>query len=89
MSPAPPPPDGPDHINGFFQEPISTGEGLKAETLKEAWVMAYIEKHPGEFSYKGRKIYTYGDRNGKRDAIIRKVKEQGADILFDEIAPRQ
>ncbi|MEI8060142.1 MAG: hypothetical protein WCG67_08295, partial [Ferruginibacter sp.] len=84
--PAPPLPDGPDHINTFFQEPSS--DGLKANSNKEAWVMAYIEKHQGEYSYKGRKIYMFVDRNGKRDAIISLVKEEGVDALFDKIAPK-
>jgi len=50
--------------------------------------MAYIEKHQGEYSYKGRKIYMFVDRNGKRDAIISLVKEEGVDALFDKIAPK-
>ncbi len=85
IPPAPPLPDGPDHINTFFQEPSS--DGKQADSNKEAWVMAYIEKHQGEFSYKGRRIYMFGDRNGKRDAIIWLVKEKGVDALFDRIAP--
>jgi len=85
-SPAPPVP-GIDHVAGFFDEPISTGEGLKAESPLEAWVMAYLEKHMGEYSYRGRYLYQYGDRNQKRDAVIRKVKEEGAEKLFDQIAP--
>lgn len=80
-----PMPDGPDHINTFFQEPSS--DGLKANSYKEAWVMAYIEKHQGEFTYQGRYIYTFGDRNGKRDAIIHLVKEEGVNNLFDIISP--
>jgi len=85
VPPAPPLPDGPDHINTFFQEPSSDGQ--RASSNKEAWVMAYIEKHQGEYSYQERKIYTFGDRNGKRDAIIKLVKEKGVDALFDRIAP--
>jgi len=87
-TPAAPPPDGPDHITGFFDEPASTDQRLRATSLKKAWVMAYIEKHVGDYSYQGRKIYTFGDRNGKRDAIIRLVKQEGADKLFDKIAPK-
>ncbi len=87
IPPAPPFPDGPDHINTFFQEPSS--DGLAANSNKEAWVMAYIEKHQGEYSYKERKIYMFGDRNGKRDAIIWLVKEKGVDALFDKIAPKK
>jgi hypothetical protein len=49
-TPAPPPPDGSDHINGFFDEPASTDATLRASTLKEAWVMAYIEKHLGDYA---------------------------------------
>ena len=86
--PFPPPPDGPNHILTFLQEPISTGEGLLAGSIEEAWVMAYIEKHMGDFDYKGRPVYTYGDRNGKRNAIIKLVKEQGYDRLLNEISPK-
>ena len=85
----PPPPDGRGHINTFLECLISTGEGLKAESLKEAWVMAYIEKHQGDFSYNGKKIYEYGEVRKKRDAIIRLVKEKGANVLFDQIAPKK
>ena len=77
--------DGPDHINTFFQNPSSTG--LKATTLKEAWVMAYIEKHMLDFTYNGKPIYSYGNSAEKRDAIISLVKEGGVDKLFEKIAP--
>ena len=83
--PKSPLPDGPDQIKTFFKEPSSDNQ--KADSNKEAWVMAYIEKHQGEYSYKGRKIYMFGDRNGKRDAIIWLVKEEGVNVLFDKIAP--
>jgi hypothetical protein len=76
-------PDGPEHVLTFFQEPdFATGK-LYASTVKEAWVMAYIEKNMGQFNYKGIPIYQYGDRNAKRDAIIKLVKEKGAKQLFD------
>jgi len=51
--------------------------------------MAYIEKHQGDFYYKGRKIYTNKDRKEKRNAIIWLVKEEGANILIDKIAPKK
>lgn len=86
-APSPPAPSGLNHIWTFFEEPISTGEGIKAENTLEAWVMAYIEKHMGEYEYHGTKIYLFETRNKKRDAIIRLVKEKGANVLLDQIAP--
>jgi hypothetical protein len=82
---SPPAPDVPDQINSYFLEPSSNGS--KASTLKEAWVMAYIEKHQREFKYNNITINTYEDRNTKRDAIIKLVKSEGAEKLFDTIAP--
>lgn len=77
-----------DVVRGYMEEPISTGGSLKADNVEEAWVMAFIEKHMGDFELDGRAIWEYGDRNGKRDAGIRLAKARGYVSILNEIAPR-
>lgn len=68
-------------VGGYFEEPFS------ASSLKEAMLMAYIDKHPQDFSYKAITIEQYGDSIKRQDAIIGLVKEQGVENLFNRIAP--
>ncbi len=72
----------------FFEEPTSDGSNLLASTAEEAYMMAYVEKNMGSYSYRGLAIWEYGDRDSKRDALIKLVKEQSGASMLNEIAPR-
>lgn len=75
------------HIMTFFEEPSSDGGNLMASTVEEAYMMAYVEKNMGSYSYQGLGIWEYDLRNGKRDALMKLVKENGANFMINDIAP--
>jgi len=72
-----------DHIEDFRRVEIKDkrGRSLNAENYKEAFLMAYIEKNMGEFKYKSKPIYKYGNTHGKRLALMSLVKELSAERL--------
>ncbi len=76
-----------DHIEDFRKINLKDekGRNLSAVDYKEAFLMAYIEKNMGEFKYRGKHIYKYGDTNRKRRALMSLVKELPAELLDQKL----
>ena len=76
-----------DHLKDFLGMRIVTKEKgeLKAVNIRQAFMMAYIEKNMGSFKYKGKPIYDFGDIETKRMAAMALVKSWGPKQLDKEL----
>lgn len=81
-------PDSLDHIEDFFlRKIIIDGKPVKAAgNIEEAFLMAYIEKNMGNFSYKGRQIFEYDDSGHKKKALINLVKDMNKFRIKKELS---